>query len=221
LSRGPALRVQKSEAVLGAHRKEEDLNGSVPDQSRVALVLIDVINDFEFEDAEPIFTNSLAISARIAALKDRAKSAGIPVVYANDNFGRWQSDFRKLLDHCLEDNVRGKPIAELLKPREDDYFVLKPKHSAFYSTTFEVLIGYLGATTLILTGIAANNCVLFTAGDAYMRDYRIFVPSDCVASATLKDNEIALQLMKAVLKADTRPSTDIDLERLLTDQKFV
>jgi nicotinamidase-related amidase len=186
----------------------------VPDESHLVLLLVDVINDFEFEDAEPILQNALGAAKRIAALKGRAKTNRIPVVYANDNFGRWQSDFRKLLDHCLNDNVSGKPIAELLKPDDDDYFVLKPKHSAFYSTTLELLLAYLGARTLIVTGIAANNCVLFTAGDAYMRDFQLIVPSDCVASPTAKENESALQLMSSVLKADIRPSTELDIGKL-------
>ena len=202
---------------MKAHRKEKDLNGSVPDQSRVSLLLIDVINDFEFEEADRIFSNALAASTRIAAFKGRAKSAGIPVIYANDNFGKWQSDFRKLLDHCLTDDVRGRPIAALLKPDEDDYFVLKPKHSAFYSTTLELLLSYLGTRILILAGIATNNCVLFTASDAYMRDFRLVVPSDCVASPSLKDDENALELMRTVLKADTTVSPEIDIARLLKE----
>ena len=202
------------EAVLEDHRQGKDLNGSVPDNSRVVLLLIDVINDFEFEGADEIFQNALPASKRTSVLKAQARSAGIPVIYANDNFGKWQSDFRKLLDHCLQDDVRGKPIAELLKPHEDDYFVLKPKHSAFYSTTLEVLLRYLGARVLILTGIAANNCVLFTAGDAYMRDFRLVVPADCVASQSRKDTENALDLMQRVLKADTTPSAEIDIAGL-------
>ena len=194
-----------------------DLNGSVPDQSRVSLLLIDVINDFEFVNGDQLFGHALAACKRIAAFKARAKSAGIPVIYANDNFGKWQSDFRKLLDHCLQDDVRGRPIAQLLRPLEDDYFVLKPKHSAFYSTTLEVLLTYLGTRTLILAGIAANSCVLFTAGDAYMRDFRLVVPSDCVASQSLKDNENSLELLRSVLKARTQPSEEIDIARLLRE----
>jgi len=194
--------------------KTADLNGSVPDESHLVLLLIDVINDFEFEGAEPIFQNSLVAVKRIAELKARAKTNRIPVVYTNDNFGKWQSDFRRLLDHCLHDNVRGKPIAALLEPDDDDYFVLKPKHSAFYSTTLQVLLTYLGARTLVLTGIAGNNCVLFTAGDAYMRDFRLIVPSDCVASTTDEENKAALQLMQRELKADIRPSTELDIEKL-------
>ena len=192
----------------------QDLHGNVPDDSSVVLILIDLINDFEFDDADPMFTNTLAIAQPIAKLKKNAKAAGIPVIYVNDNFGKWQSDFRKLVDHCLEDNVKGRPIAQLLRPDERDYFVLKPKHSAFYSTSLDLLLRYLKANTLILTGIAGNICVLFTASDAYMRDFNLLVPQDCIASETEADNQHALRYMAKVLKADTRPSTDIDFKTM-------
>jgi nicotinamidase-related amidase len=93
--------------------------------------------------------------------------------------------------------------------------VLKPKHSGFYSTTLELLLEAVGAHTLILTGIAGNICVLFTANDAYMRGYRLVIPADCVASQTIRENKSALHLMQTVLKADVRPSTALDLPRLL------
>src|SRR5262249_36305085 len=130
----------------------------------------------------------------------------------NDNFGRWRSDLSAQVEHCLHDGVRGRPITELLRPDKDDYFVLKPKHSGFYSTTLEVLLEYLEVHTLILTDITANICVLFTANDAYMRDYRLVIPSDCVASNTAEENDYALEQMRRILKADIRPSTELSLE---------
>ena len=192
----------------------EDLHGYAPDKAEAALILIDVINDLEFEGAEALLESALPMAERIAELKKRAKQAGIPVIYVNDNFGRWQSNFNKQLEHCLDDNVRGKPLAELLKPDEDDYFVLKPKHSGFYSTTLDTLLDYLRVKTLILTGIAANICVLFTANDAYMRDFKLVIPSDCVASNTVEENRYALEQMEKVLKADISPSAGLDLEQL-------
>jgi nicotinamidase-related amidase len=194
--------------------KNEDLHGNVPDKADVALLLIDVINDLEFEEGEQLIKHALPMADRLAALKKRASQAGIPVIYVNDNFGKWQSDFNKLLKHCLQDEVRGKPLVERLQPDEDDYFVLKPKHSGFFSTTLDTLLEYLQAKTLILTGLAGNICVLFTANDAYMRDFHLVVPSDCVASNTPAENEHALELMQKVLKADTKPSTELDLEKL-------
>src|SRR5205807_5820006 len=110
------------------------------------------------------------------------REAGIPAVYVNDNYGRWQSDFIRLIEHCLNQETRGQPVVELILPEADDYFVLKPKHSGFFSTTLDVLLEYLQARTLIITGVAGNICVLFTANDAYMRDYNLYLPSDGVAS---------------------------------------
>jgi nicotinamidase-related amidase len=191
-----------------------DLHGSAPDNSEVALLLIDVINDLEFEGGDSLLKYALPMAQRISALKERLKQNGIPVIYVNDNFGKWRSDFKKLVRHCLDDDVRGKPIAELLAPDEEDYFVLKPKHSGFFSTSLDLLLRYLGAQSLIIAGIAGNNCVLFTANDAYMRDFKIFVPRDCVASITIETNESALAQMELVLKADLRLSTELDLSAI-------
>ena len=194
--------------------KNEDLHGNVPDKSPVALLLIDVINDMEWPGGDRLFEHALPMADRLAALKRRAKAAGVPVVYVNDNFGKWQSDRQELLAHCLEDDVRGRPFVEQLVPDEDDYFVMKPKHSGFYSTTLETLLAYLQARTLILTGIAGNNCVLFTASDAFMRDFHLIVPADCSVSIDAEDNRHALHQIRDVLHADITPSTELDLERL-------
>ncbi|HEX8422514.1 MAG TPA: isochorismatase family cysteine hydrolase [Pyrinomonadaceae bacterium] len=195
--------------------KNEDLHGFVPDKAEVALLLIDVINDLEFSSGEQLLEHALPVAEKLAALKRRAKEAKIPVIYVNDNFGKWQSDFKSVLKHCLEEDVRGKPVAELLRPEEeDDYFVLKPKHSGFFSTTLDTLLDYLQVKTLILTGLTGDICVLFTANDAYMRDFHLLIPADCVASADADENRHALEHMRRVLKADTRPSTEINFDEL-------
>jgi nicotinamidase-related amidase len=196
--------------------KTRDLHGNAPDECRVALLIIDMINAFDFEGAEDMFPRVLAAAKATAALKQRARRSGVPVVYVNDNFGKWRSDFRTLLAHCLQTGVRGKPVAELLRPDEADYFVLKPKHSGFQYTTLDVLLAHLGAQTLVLTGVAANFCVLFTAHDAYMRDYHLVVPRDCVASQTETDDRYALEHMAKVTKADTRASTEVDFAALIS-----
>jgi nicotinamidase-related amidase len=195
--------------------KNPDLHGFAPDTSPVVLLLIDVINDLDFPEGEQIYDAALTMAHKIAALKKRARAARIPVIYVNDNFGRWQSDFRTVIDHVLREDALGKPIAQLLAPDENDYFVLKPKHSAFFSTTLDVLLDYLKANTLILTGLAGNICVLFSANEAYMRDFNLIVPRDCIASNTRIENEHALDQMSKVLKADTRAAEELDLEKIL------
>lgn len=193
------------------HAKHADLHGNAPDKSDTALLLIDLINDLEFDEGRQLLELALPAAKRIAELKRRAKAAGVAVIYVNDNFGRWRSDFNAQVEHCLRDGVIGQPVAELLKPDDDDYFVLKPKHSGFYCTTLELLLEHLGAKTLILTGLAGNICVLFTAHDAYLRDYNLVAPRDCMASNTEQENQAALDQLAQVLKADTRPSTQLEL----------
>jgi len=189
--------------------KNEDLHGNAPDKSDVALLIIDMINDLDFPEGEQLLTYALPAARKIAELKRRAKQEGVPVIYINDNFGRWRSDFHTQIEHCLKEGCRGREIVELIRPDQDDYFVLKPKHSGFFSTTLDVLLQYLEVKVVILVGIAGNNCVLFTANDAYMRDLHLVVPQDCVASSTAEANSTALEQMRAVLKADTRPSAEI------------
>ena len=195
-------------------RDTANLHGSAPDKSPVALLLIDVINDLDFNRGEQLLEFALPMAERIAELKRQARAENIPVIYVNDNFGRWRSDFRAQVEHCSRPDCIGRPMVERLKPEANDYFVLKPKHSGFFSTTLDTLLEYLSVKTVILTGVASNICVLFTANDAYMRDLQLLVPRDCVAANTREDNDYAIQQMEQVLKADTKPSTELDLRKL-------
>ncbi|HYX48852.1 MAG TPA: isochorismatase family protein, partial [Ktedonobacteraceae bacterium] len=106
----------------------------------IALLVIDVINDMEFEEGKQLFKQALPMARKIAALKSRAASAQVPIIYVNDNFGHWRSDLKKQISHCLIDGVRGEPVARLLAPDHSDYFVLKPKSSAFFGTTLHTLL---------------------------------------------------------------------------------
>jgi nicotinamidase-related amidase len=197
--------------------RNNDLHGNVPDQCSVALILIDVINDMEFEGGAELFRNAVPAGKRLAALRRRAKEAGIPVVYINDNFGKWRSDFRQQLGHVLEEGVRGEAVAQLLRPDKQDYFVLKTKHSGFYHTQLDLLIEYLGVRTVILAGFATDMCVLFTASDAYLRDLDIVVPRDCCAAKSRVNHEAALRHMERVLHVKTTTSSRINLRKLLKE----
>jgi nicotinamidase-related amidase len=192
--------------------KQGDLDGSAPGRHHTALLLVDVINDFQFPRGDELFSQALPIAPNIAQLKRRARAVGIPAVYVNDNFGLWQSNFDQLVRHCLNDGVRGRPFVEQLKPDPArDYFVLKPKHSAFYQTPLDLLLKHLRTERLILTGLSTNSCVLFTAGDAYMRDLELIVPNDCSAACSTHEHNIAVEQIRCMLKADVSPSSQIDL----------
>ncbi len=187
---------------------------TAPDRSPVALLLVDVMNDLEFPGGDLLLAHALPMARAIVELKSRARAAGAPCIYANDNFGRWRSDFREIVRHVREDGVRGRPIADLLHPDPDDYFVLKPRHSAFFGTSLDLLLDHIGARTLVITGMAGNNCVVASATDAYMRGYRIVVPLDAIASEQQGLNDAALEHMRTVLKAQTFASAEIDFAAL-------
>jgi nicotinamidase-related amidase len=182
--------------------------------SPFALLLIDVINDLKFPEADQLLRYALPMSLQIAKLKARVKEAAGPVIYVNDNFGQWRSDFKAQVKHCLRTDSRGREVVEHLRPADDDFFVLKPKHSGFYMTALEVLLEHLQVHTLVIAGMASNICVLFTANDAYQRNYRLYVPSDCVAANTVGLNEAALKQMHDLLKAGIRPSTELSIPQL-------
>jgi nicotinamidase-related amidase len=172
-----------------------------------ALLLIDVINDLAFDGSGALVAQANAMAGRLATLKRRASAAGVPTIYINDNFGRWRSDFRKTVAHCTSGASPGRVVSRRLKPTSRDYFVLKPKHSGFFDTTLDTLLEALRIRRVILTGIAGNICVLFTANDAYMRELKIFAPADCIVSNTRADNDHALQQINIVLKGHIVEST--------------
>jgi nicotinamidase-related amidase len=186
---------------------------SVFPTSRTALLLIDVINLFDFPDGAAFARRCLPTARRIATLRQRAHRTGVPVVYVNDNFGRWRSDFKTLVAACSEPGRPGAPIAELLKPTPRDFFVLKPHLSGFHQTPLHMVLQSGKVQTLVLAGFAADNCVLFTAADAHMSGYRVVVPSDCVASEEDKERRHVLGRMRKFLSANTVASRRVRLRR--------
>lgn len=191
-----------------------DLHGNVPDEASAAILIIDAINALEFSGGREILPQALRMAENIRHLKQEARRYGIPTIYVNDNFGKWKSDLSVLIDHCIHEDTLGKEVVELILPEEEDYFVLKPKHSGFFSTTLALLLEYLKVKTLILTGLQTNICVLFTANEAYMRDFFLVVPSDCSAAERTQDHQYALEQMQRILKADISPWRELDLRSL-------
>jgi nicotinamidase-related amidase len=181
--------------------------------------LIDVINGFNFPGAASLVRAATRAVPHIERLAERARRANVPVIYVNDNFGQWRSDFEATIDACTAPDQPGREVSLRLRPHQDDYFVLKPRHSGFYSTTLELLLNHLGSTTLILTGFATHLCVLFTANDAHMRGYHLVVPRDCTASSAVSSKRAALKHVERSLKAKTDPAAEIDFARLHRNRK--
>jgi nicotinamidase-related amidase len=173
--------------------------------------LIDVINHFEFPDGKQMLAQALPIAPRLARLKERVRAAGMSIVYVNDNFGQWRSDQSKLLEYCLRPQAIGSKFVEQIRPDKEDYFVLKPRHSAFYQTPLEILLAHLGASSLVLCGLATNSCVVCTAHDAKMRNFDLFVPSDCSAALTAREHKRAIEHMRTMTDATTTSSASLRL----------
>lgn len=178
----------------------------VPRSPRV-LVLIDYINPLNFPGAEKLARPALVAARATARLRDTLEAQKVAVVYANDNYGIWQSDFQSLVAQCCaRDDISGE-IARLLAPRPRDVTLLKPRHSAFYCSALELLLKEMGARDLILAGLATDMCVQMTAADAFLRGFEgVWVPSDCTAAETPQAKASSLKYMRDVLKCDVRSS---------------
>lgn len=181
-----------------------------------ALLIIDMINDLDFEGGEDLREPAEAAAGRIVGLREAADKAGVPVIYVNDNFGHWRSERSSIVDHCDRADSPGRALMAALRPRESDYFIVKPQFSGFYATNLPVLLPQLGVSRVILTGVAADICVLFTAADAHMREYDLWVPGDTVASESDAHRRWALEIMRHSMCAETRPTTELALTEWLS-----
>jgi nicotinamidase-related amidase len=165
---------------------------------KTALLIIDMINTLDFPEGKQLLRHALPVARNIQALKQKFRSKNFPIIYVNDNYGIWKSDWLQVYEHCTQAQFLGAQLCPLIKPEDKDYFVLKPKHSGFFGTNLNLLLEELGVKKLVLTGIAGNICVLFTANDAYMRGFELHVPEDGIASNTKKDNDYALKQFRDV-----------------------
>lgn len=182
-----------------SHQEPSSYNGRM---SR-ALLIIDMINSLDFPEGKALLKQALPVAHTISKIKEQMRKKNLPVIYVNDNFGHWKADWMEVYNWCSDKKHIGSRLSPLIKPDAKDYFVLKPKHSGFYGTNLDILLQELKVKELIVTGIAGNICVLFTVNDAYMRGYKIHVPSDAIASNTKKENDYVLKLLKETFKVRT------------------
>jgi nicotinamidase-related amidase len=190
---------------------KRDLNivGSSPTGANSAVLVLDMITDFDFEDGERLYPNALKVAERLSEVKTRAMDAGVPVIFVNDNFGKWNEDFGGYVDSIRTTSDKGRKIIEMIGPEDGEYHILKPQRSAFYATPLGVLLLKLNVSNLILTGVTTDICILFTAHDAYMRGFHIQIPADCTAAVEESYHKSALEFLQRVTDADIRPSTEI------------
>jgi nicotinamidase-related amidase len=188
-----------------------------PSASATALLIIDMISDWTFPDAEHLLPRAVRIAPAIAALKRRCRKSGVPVIYANDNRGRWRSDFRQVVEWSLQGP--GAAITRALMPDDHDYFVLKPKHSAFFDTPLDLLLRNQEVDRLVLTGVATDQCIVTTAVDARMRDYDVEAPADCTATQSDEREARMLAHFAEALCVPTPRAADVEFERPERDGK--
>ncbi len=174
--------------------------------SKTVLLLVDFVNPLRFDGAAQLAPSAVDAARCTSALRRQLAPTGVRTIYANDNYGIWTSDFKALWSECAAMSGAAGLIASRLRPTKKDFALLKPRHSAFYATPLDILLGQLRCKQLIVTGIAADSCVLFSAMDAYLRGYALWVPVDCVAAESQEARDKALEHMQRVLKADVRPS---------------
>lgn len=168
--------------------------------SKTALLIIDMINDFNFQHGEILAEKAKVITDHIYQLKNQCRKENIPVIYVNDHYNLWQAELEKIIHYCKND--RSESIIEKIKPTDEDFFLIKPRHSAFFGTALHTLLTNLKVNRLILTGLAGNICVLFTANDAYMREIPLLIPDNCIASVDDEDNKYAIRMMRNVMRAN-------------------
>jgi nicotinamidase-related amidase len=177
----------------------------LPTSQRV-LLIVDFITSLDFPGAEKLAAPALEAAKATAALKQRLAAEGVPAIYANDNYGVWQSDFHSLVATCLGLEGEAGEIARVLYPQADDLTILKPRHSAFYASPLELLLTEMQARELVICGLATDMCVQLTAADAFLREFKVWVPADCTAAETQAAKDQALRYMADVLKCETHPA---------------
>jgi nicotinamidase-related amidase len=181
--------------------------------TRAALLIIDVIHDLEFPGAEKVHPWAMKMATRLSAFRAKAHRAGVPVIYANDNYSHWRNDPDDLYKHCMRPGARGRELSRRMQPTREDYLILKPRHSAFFCTPLQPLLQHLGVKELILAGLATNLCVLFTAHDAHMYQIPITVLSDCCAAESDSDHDMALSQLQVFCGARIQHSTEVTFAR--------
>jgi nicotinamidase-related amidase len=177
----------------------------LPPSQRV-LLLVDFINPLNFPGGADLATAAVEAAQATASLKARLAGKGVATIYANDNYGVWQSDFHSMVSACL--GMEGPPgeIARALYPQAQDLTILKPRHSAFFASPLELLLKEMQAQELIICGLATDMCVQLTAADAFLREYRTWVPCDCTAAESPDAKEAALAYMAEILRCDVSRS---------------
>jgi nicotinamidase-related amidase len=172
------------------------------------LLIVDMISDFEFEDGDKLFSHTLSILEPLHQLKSSMQARGSQTVYINDELGQGGSSLSKDLLSLRRRSERAARVLDHLTPDSGDHWVVKPQRSGFYATGLGSLLLSLNVSSVVVAGVTTDICVFFTAHDAYMRGYPVWVPSDCTAAVETSHKEEALRFLSRVSEADTTSSAE-------------
>jgi nicotinamidase-related amidase len=164
-----------------------------------ALLLVDVIQTFEHEDGDGLLESYRARHGAILDAVENARARGVPVIYANDNHGIWDSDMKRLVRRAIEG--RGGKLVEAIAPREGDRFVIKPRYSAFDHTPLDLILRELEAERILLAGAATEMCVVQTAIDAREEGLKVTILADACATADKRMEQLAFEYAERVVGA--------------------
>jgi nicotinamidase-related amidase len=178
------------------------------DESGPALILTDVLNTYEHEDADRLAASVKGTLEPIRSLIEAARERDVPLIYVNDNYGDWNSSSEELAKRAM--SGRHPELVEPLLPPEGSMFVIKARHTIFYETPLNYLLTDLGVGTIILVGQVTEQCILYSALDAYVRHLHVAVPPDGVAHIHEDLADAALQMMERNMRARLIPSSKPD-----------
>jgi nicotinamidase-related amidase len=173
--------------------------------SDVAVLVIDMMNTYRHQDAEKLTPNVEDIIDPLAGLIARTRERDdVDLIYVNDNYGDFTADFDDIVDGAL--HGERPDLVQPIAPDEQCLRVLKVRHSAFYASSLDYLVGRLETRQLILTGQVTEQCILYTALDAYVRHLSIIVAPDAVAHIDPELSDAALTMMHKNMHADIVPA---------------
>jgi nicotinamidase-related amidase len=176
---------------------------------KTALVVVDMLNTYEHDDADALTRSVREVLPNIASLIDRARSSDVQVIYVNDNYGAWNQGRSELVERASA-GPHGDLI-EPIVPDEETAFVVKARHSIFFETPLEYLLRTSGIERIVLVGQVTEQCILYSALDAYIRHFEVVVPPDAVAAIHPELHDAALEMMRINMDAELTPSADVSL----------
>jgi nicotinamidase-related amidase len=174
-----------------------------------ALIVVDMLNPYEHEDADVLAESVEGVVEPICDLLDRAAADDVDVIYVNDNYDDWNSSQEELARRAL--CGRRPDLVEPVLPRDGASFVIKARHSVFYGTPLEHLLHERGIDHLVLCGQVTEQCILYSALDAYVRRFRVSVTSDAVAHIDRSLADAALRMMERNMRAQVATAADCKL----------